>query len=309
MATVVILLSDKRSGSTILQEEICRHGDIRHVDTSPHTYFETHHWLKAAVILARPPALFSGGGIYSGYGSAANARAYMRTTLETNIPGYVCPDNDEAMVFEGWERLCRHFATPVFFEKSPQILAHWAALDLLHEWMARTELSVKIIGLVRNPLAVQYSAQELFMTEPEARQFGWLEIQKNLLSFSSMLPRSQFHMLRYEDMIHDPEASLSRLCEFIGVNDDSAIGSGIHANSVEKWRKDSNYTLQLDPAVTRLAMAFGYTKEDLHNPNTSVAHGVASPPRRVLRRWMNRSRDRFFKPLLLRVNDVLGNWR
>jgi len=37
--TVVILLSDKRSGSTMFQEELCKHPDVRHVDYTPHTYF------------------------------------------------------------------------------------------------------------------------------------------------------------------------------------------------------------------------------------------------------------------------------
>ena len=58
--TVVILLSDKRSGSTMLQDELCKHSDIQHVAYSPPTYFETHHWLKAAVLLGMPAKTYYG---------------------------------------------------------------------------------------------------------------------------------------------------------------------------------------------------------------------------------------------------------
>jgi hypothetical protein len=60
MPTVIILLSDKRSGSTMFQNEICKHPDIQTVIYSPHTYLETHHWLKGAVLLGKSD--------YSGYG-------------------------------------------------------------------------------------------------------------------------------------------------------------------------------------------------------------------------------------------------
>ena len=101
MPTVVILLSDKRSGSTMLQDELCKHSGIRHVDYSPHTYFETHHWLKASVVLNRPDALYSGFRPYAGYGSRENARTYLIDTLKGNMPDYEPPENDEELISEG----------------------------------------------------------------------------------------------------------------------------------------------------------------------------------------------------------------
>ena len=135
MATVAILLSDKRSGSTILQDELCKHSGICHVEYSPHTYFETHHWLKAAVMMERPGALYSGGRPYQGYGTRQNARAYMVDTITQNVPEFVIPEDDRRLIFDGWEALCTRFAKPVFFEKSPQFLAEWSSLSLLMEWM------------------------------------------------------------------------------------------------------------------------------------------------------------------------------
>jgi len=92
--SVVILLSDKRSGSTMLQEELCKHPDIQHVAYSPHTYFETHHWLKAAVLLGMPPQTFYGHRVYRGYGSKKNARTYLIDCVKRNVPDFSVPADD-----------------------------------------------------------------------------------------------------------------------------------------------------------------------------------------------------------------------
>ena len=138
MPSIVLLLSDKRSGSTMFQDEICRHPDVQTVPYSPHSNLETHWWLTAAVLLRRPDRLFSSGRAYGGYGSRANARAYMIDLLARCVPDFQPPADDRTLVFEGWEALCQAYARPVFFEKSPQFLAHWAALSLILEWMQTT---------------------------------------------------------------------------------------------------------------------------------------------------------------------------
>lgn len=303
MPTVVVLLSDKRSGSTMLQDELCKHSGIRHVDYSPHTYFETHHWLKSSVVLKRPNALYSGFKQYAGYGSRENARTYLIDTLQGNMPEYEPPKNDEDLVFGGWEALCKSFAQPVFFEKSPQILAEWCALSLLLEWINRTDMDVKIIGLVRNPLAVQYSAHEAFSTEAEQRQFGWLNIQRNLLSIQSMLPADMFKLVRYEDIIANPQQSFSSLCDFIGVGYEKEMGAAVHTSSKEKWMANENYTLQLDPSVKQITKAFGYQDQELINPHKPTAAAIAAMRPSFKTRNRNRFirlRDRVVRPVYLK---------
>jgi len=306
MPKVVILLSDKRSGSTMLQDALCRHPDIRHVSYSPHTYFETHHWLKSAVLLGEPAPLFAGGRVYPGYGSPGNARAYIEDTLKGNVPDYEVPKDDRELCFEGWEALCREHAKPVFFEKSPQILAQWGALELLLEWMDRTELDVKLIGLVRNPIAVQYSAKQLFSTDPNERQLAWLSTQRNLLTLRSMLPESALKIVRYEDIIDDPDAALEDICQFVGVSGVMGLGKAVHGASKEKWRSDATYSFPLHPAVRRIAEALDYDAEELGGsqrvappqmPEARFQAGV----RLRLAAW----RDRWFRPVKLRIKNLL----
>ena len=269
MKTVVILLSDKRSGSTMFQDAICAHHKVQTVEYSPHTYLETHHWLKAAVLLGANPSLFSNGKTYKNYGSRKNARIYLESELKGNLPTYEIPKDDKQLVFEGWEALCDRFAKPVFFEKSPQHLAHWAALSLLLEWAEQTKkYKVKIIGLVRNPLAVQYSAFKLFRSLPQERQYGWLNIHKNILAVESLLEKEQFHLVRYEDIVDAPETTLTAICKFIGIEFVGSMVGKIHGNSKTKWNDDPYFTLTLDPAIIQMAKTFGYTANVLKNDNT-----------------------------------------
>ena len=309
--TVVILLSDKRSGSTMFQRELCKHPHIQPVAYSPHTYLETHHWLKAALLLGLPPTTFAGGKVYPGYGSAQNARIYLIDCLRRNLPEFQIPQDDRTLVFTGWEALCDKFAQPAFFEKSPQLLVHWAALSLLLEWIKRTKFKVKIIGLTRNPLSVQYSAFQLFHTDPTKRQYSWLKAQKNMLAFQSLLPPDDFLHINYEAIIEQPKAEFAAVCEFIGVEKLPEIGANVHSESLTRWKDDPYFTLRLDPMVKQLALGFGYHEEELENPikpEIPLSYRFKKWLEKVSKLTRAHLKDRFTKPVLLwfRNSDILG---
>jgi len=304
--TVCILLSDKRSGSTLFQREICKHPQIQTVDYSSHTYLETHHWLKGAVITKASAEGFSGKKVYGGYGTLENARSYTIDTIRGNIPDFEVPKDAKELIFKGWDALCEKFAQPVFFEKSPQYIAHWACLSLLLEWSRQTSYQVKFIGLTRNPLSVQYSAFQLFYTEPEKRQFGWLENQKNLLTFKSMVPKEQFLSVKYEDLISDPKSLFTKVFDFLGLPQNNSSGSGAHAKSLEKWKEDRQFTLQLDPMVKQLAHYFGYTQAELFNPPKPEPSAWTKGKRKweaKVNLFKTRLRDRVVTPLRLRMKN------
>lgn len=306
MRTVVVLLSDKRSGSTIFQKEFCGHPDVKHVRFSSHTYFETHHWLKAAVMLGRPSQLFSGGRSYEGYGSRKNARAYMIDTLRQNVAGIDDQVSDSELIYDGWEKLCEEFAAPVFFEKSPQLLANWAGLSLFLNWIETTSFNVKVVGLVRNPLSVQYSAQELFSTNAELRQIEWANAQRNLMTLSAWLPASQFKLLKYEDIVARPKSVFGDVCNFVGISPHDNMGSSVHVESLEKWKRDVQFTLQLDPSVVQISKKLGYTDLDLENPNkpTKASRRASSHSKLdKIQKFSVRKADRLLRPLYLRLRQ------
>jgi len=266
MATVVILLSDKRSGSTFLEKELVAHPQIQNVEYTPHTYNETHYWLKAAQLLEMPESLFSGQRYSRSYGGRAQIRKSLIAGIQGNVPGFEPVDDDREMIFQGWEALCEKFAQPVFVEKSPQHAHHWAALELILQWAEQTQHEVKFIALVRNPMSVAYSAFKLFHTPSEQRQYGWFQAYKNLLLMESLRGRSEFYWVRYEDLVTQPGKMFEHLFRFIGVNSDPDPGQSAHTKSQNIWHDDPEFSLQLDPVVKRLAKHFGYSDEDLANP-------------------------------------------
>ena len=290
----------------MVQEELCRHPAIQHVDYSPHTYYETHHWLKGAVVLGVPNRMFADGKTYRGYGSREGARRYLVDGVRGNIPEFATPEDDGKLVFGGWNALCARFAPPVFFEKSPQYLAQWAALSLLLRWMESTDYGVRVIGLVRNPQEVLYSAQRLFFTDPKERQFAWAQSYRNLLSFSAMLSSERFLMMRYEDIIENPPQKFREICGFIGVDYDAAIGAGVHGEAGGRWRDDPEFPLQLDESVKQVAHCFGYRDEEMYNPPKPGPSPLRKRWKRIeafLKLARARVRDRVWKPALLRFRS------
>lgn len=308
MKTIVILLSDKRSGSTMFQNILCKHNDIQTVQSSPHTYLETHHWLKGAVLLSKNRVLFSGSKTYKNYGSKKNTRTYIETLLKSNLPDYQIPKNDKQLVFEGWEALCDKFAKPIFFEKSPQHLAHWAALSLLLEWIKKTDkYKVKVVGLVRNPIAVQYSAFQLFKTLPNDRQYGWLNIHKNMLAFKSFLKEDQFELVKYEDIIEAPERKISELCDFIGISYHPSMINEVHGDSRHKWNENPSFNLKVDSSVKQMAYTLGYKPEELINTNNqkiNYFNKVGWILNTLFIKSKNKIVNRFLKPIKLRISDL-----
>src|SRR5210317_2048634 len=107
--TVTILLSDKRSGSTMLERELCKHSSVNNVAYTPHSYNETHYWLKAACLLPVPDQQFYRAVRPRSYGSCGAIRTSLINFLQRNIPEFVAPENDEVLVLEGWSALCDRF--------------------------------------------------------------------------------------------------------------------------------------------------------------------------------------------------------
>lgn len=183
------------------------------------------------------------------------------------------------------------------------MLANWAALSLMLEWRARTDLRVKLVGLVRNPLAVQHSSQKLFGSRPSVRQFGWAEAYRNLLALRGMLDDEALLLMRHEDIIARPRLEMERLCRFVGIDPDPAMGSQITGETQERWRSDPSFTLELDPATAQIARAFGYGDAELVNPHGAPAEASRRPPLmkpRPLHAIQNRLRDRVVRPARMR---------
>ena len=133
------------------------------------------------------------------------------------------------------------------------------------KWIEKTDYHVRVIGLVRNPMAVMYSALQLFYTNPENRQFGWVNGNRNILKMAELLG-DKFKLVKYEDLVGNARDRFRDICSFIGVDFQEQIGASVHAESLFKWRDDQSFDFQLDESVAKFAHSLGYSEADLFNP-------------------------------------------
>lgn len=284
----------------MFERELCKHPDINHVAYTPHSYNESHHWTMAACMMGGKK---SSDKNCMGYGSKAAARQYMIDGLLGNIPDFELPENDGSLVFEGWDALCKKYAQPVFFEKSPQLIHRWDALELLLQWYEKTDFNFRFIGLIRNPMAVMNSAQMLFGTDPAERQFGWADSCRNLVRFEDRVSSENFLLVKYEDLIARPLETFSQVCDFIGVKPDGGIGKDVHSHSLNAWKKVKGFTLQLDENVAAIAKGYDYSDEDMVNPDKPIPTSMQVFWRRSMNKIrLTKSRlvSWYLKPVYLR---------
>ena len=254
----IVILSDKSSGSSALQAYLVRFVGGRHVDKTRHHEHETLYWTKAASLLSRPQEKMLDSEVPI---AKERARADLLALLRDNLGDVPAASDERDLVFRGWRALCERFA-PLFVEKSPHHLHQWSALELLLECMdASPDIAFLAIGLVRNPIDVVYSSWRRWGAAPEPNQHEWLRAARNLQRLVGVLgPR--LAVLRYEEAIRDP-ARLDFVHAFAGVARSPQSQGFLHADSIQKWRRDPDFRFALAAPVRTLALELGYTPEEL----------------------------------------------
>lgn len=259
-----IILSDKSSGSSIVQDELSKHKDVNTIAKTPHAQNETLYWLKSSVVLGLPQKKM----VYSGYSQTnETARDALTKLLGDNVALYQEAKNDEELVYGGWKLLCEQYK-PVFLEKSPHHLLSPSALKLLFEAPDHIpEVDFRYIGLVRNPMDTIYSYWGRWHVDPAEKEQEWFSAYAKLLELKDKY-ENRVLIIKYEDLVKDRN-QFRNICSFIGVEWMEEIGKGVHARSVSKWRTDKLFGFNLSKETTDLAVLYGYNQEELSNYNKS----------------------------------------
>ncbi|MEE8585299.1 MAG: hypothetical protein V3T83_10655, partial [Acidobacteriota bacterium] len=167
----ILILSDKSSGSSALQQHLLSLPGVHCVERTRHYERETLYWVKAASLLNLPQVNMMASEVPI---APRKARKDLTRLLQQNIAGYQPPSDDRKLVMQGWRSLSQRFS-PIFLEKSPHHLHQWSALQLISQCMKRyPEISFLVIGLVRNPMDTLYSMWSRWRLSPEERQHEWL---------------------------------------------------------------------------------------------------------------------------------------
>ena len=275
----IIILSTKSSGSSALQNLLSKLPQVNHISKTRHFEYETLYWTKAASVLGLPQVDMLDSEVPI---SKKGARLDLINLLSDNLDSYTPPKSNDELIFGGWKLLCENYS-PVFLEKSPHHLHQWSALELINECIERIpEVDFLIVGLVRNPMAILYSAWDRWKSIPEQNQYEWFTAYRNLLRFKDLV-KDKLVIIRYEDMVNDTSC-LKEVFEFIGLTENYTNGY-LHSNSIEKWNKDKLFGFKLSEEVKNLAEKFGYSRKEMDNDSSIFWPIYRHVPHNIYRNW------------------------
>lgn len=278
MSRSIVVLSDKSSGSTLLQRLLTGHPDVHVVPVTPHQENETLYWAKAAAALGLPQQPIMGStAVPMSPGRGA------RTLLELLNANDSCPWTgpvDQELVFDGWERLSRRYG-PVFLEKSPHHLHSWSAIELMLRLRDERGADLRFVGLVRDPMDTLYSMWRRWGVVPERRQHDWVRAYSNLLRLAGVVGPDLL-LLRYEDLVSRADAG-AHVCARLGLRSTPMPLADVHQGSVGRWRPDRGFGFRPGPALVALGGEMGYDLSHLPPPTAARSWAVRREARGLVR--------------------------
>ncbi|NET48062.1 MAG: alpha/beta fold hydrolase, partial [Merismopedia sp. SIO2A8] len=148
-------------------------------------------------------------------------------------------------------------------DKSPTYAMHRPTLDRA-EALFR---NAKYIHLVRHPYSVMESFVRMRMDKllgiPTSHPYQlaeqiWRQSNQNILDFAATIDGDRYHLIQYEDLVRDPSATLSHLCQFLCIDlepsllnpyEGDRMTDGVHDTSLSLG--DPNFLLhqRIDPSL------------------------------------------------------------
>ncbi|NEQ97071.1 MAG: SDR family NAD(P)-dependent oxidoreductase, partial [Cyanothece sp. SIO2G6] len=252
LPSAVFILSSPRSGSTLLRVMLAGHsrlfatpelhllpfdtmterqqqlGESHLSEGLERSLMELHHW------------------------DSQTSHAQVQQWLNQNLP--------IANVYANLQTSAAH---RLLVDKSPTYAMHRPTLDRAEALFEQA----KYIHLVRHPYAVVDSFVRMRMdkllgiaaTNPyELAEQIWSQSNQNILDFAETVDHNRYHQLRYEDLVRDPIATLTQLCQFLEIDleppllnpyEGDRMTDGVHDTSLSLG--DPNFLVhqRIDPSL------------------------------------------------------------
>jgi hypothetical protein len=201
-----LIVGTPRSGTTLVQRLATELPGVR---VPPETHFFPQFGWD---LIHRSRFPLDAGGIEQ------EIRRYKSLTTSRGMdldPGQVVADLEGSCTsaLELFQAIVRSLAgtAEMYGEKTPNHLLWWKPLS--------TAISgLRIVVVVRDPRAVtsSYASAPFGMDSPAALAESWSADQREALHASAELGPDRCLIVRYEDVVHDPEESLEKLRVFLG---------------------------------------------------------------------------------------------
>lgn len=257
MIKAVFILSSKSSGSTALQNYLKKNFGYKTVKYTQHQEEETLYWTKVASILNLPQEK-----LYRSVVPIKAERAVKELNdffLKNDMPNLQCDLNTTEEEFQNFFFQIIQNSGNKFVEKSPHHLYNQSNLQLLLNFKKeyKEKVDIRILGLVRHPQAVIYSAWRRWKYFPEKFQNEWLNSYRKLLEWRDRLG---IIIIRYEDLVTD-EVNLSTV---LGEDEKPESNYRFRTSSLNKWIEDPSFGFSVSKEVQVLAEKFGYQNFGSH---------------------------------------------
>jgi thioesterase domain-containing protein/acyl carrier protein len=207
----IFLLSTPRAGSTLLRVMLAGHPDLFSPPELHLLPFNTMRQRQEDLALT-----FLDEGLHRALMNlkrfdAERSKAQVKEWVEKEVP-----------IQEVYRSLQSLAGGQVLVDKSP---SYAAKLETLRRAEAMFE-QPKYIHLVRHPYAVIESAARIRLDsllgagEVDPYRFSehlWTTMNENILRFSQQVDPDRYLLLRYEDLVREPEQVMRHLCDFLGI--------------------------------------------------------------------------------------------
>jgi hypothetical protein len=267
----------QRSGTTMLYRYLAEHPEVSALSGTPRPAAEGQH------VQTVYPA--------DTWHSKAGRFAFRPEARFTDDSPLVTDEN-RRVLFEEWSRYW-DTSRPYLLEKSPPNLIRTRFLQALFP-------ESYFVVLLRHPIPNALATQKWDPhTKPHSLIEHWLHAHELFALDAPYLERA--HVLRYEDLVADPDAELGRVFASLGLDDpspgrprgegvnvdnfqsDRTLRTGVNDKYFEEWRRRRRsaawiYYEALERRYERRVRAFGYSLRDaaaLPQP-TSALPGLTS---------------------------------
>lgn len=239
-----------RSGTTPIARWLATHPDVSGL-TDTGVYEDEGQHLQSVY----PVAMAHGGPGRFALDPAA------RLTEDSEL---VTPDAARQLV-EAWMPYW-DTSKPILLEKSPPNLIRMRFLRALFP-------SARFIVVMRHPIAVSFATRKWSRTSIDSLLRHWLTAHEHLLEDSLHVGRAV--LVRYEDLLADPESELDRLFAFLSLPPHAgrlAVQPGLNeayfsSFTSPRWSWRKREYARVAAAYERLVTPFGYSLLDPHSLN------------------------------------------
>lgn len=216
-SNLIFLISQPRSGSTLLQRILGSHPDI-HTQSEPWILLHPLFPLKYESIVTPYNSWLYSLGLKDFIGSLPNGEEQYRHTITSAFVSL-------------YQSILHDKKKHLFLDKTPR---YFHIINELHEYFPEA----KFIFLLRNPVAVITSVIKTFTGDDWNRLSDFrhdLLFAPRLILDGKMRTGTSAHSLKFEDLLENPESQITNICEFLEVDYSSSLLNYGRKNQ-PKWR-------------------------------------------------------------------------